>query len=471
VQLALSSGVKVRREEWGLLVFDRRTRSVYEVGLDAAPALEACARGAGFEEVLAAVAAASPKPPDSLRNELEDFLAQMRELGLLDSGPAAERLPKRGRGRLVNENESERGVVIGDFSRTPLKGPISVSVEVTSACNLLCRHCYADAVDGRRETDLNVQDYLGLIDELDRLDVFNVSITGGEPLTFQGVFDVIEECSRREMSALLSTNGTLLDPDTIKHLESAGLRTIQVSIDALESRVHDWFRGVSGAHARALAGLKRACDSRIPEIRVATVASTLNIDQIVPLMYELDRLGVQVVRILRFLPLGRGREGHEFALGNDKVVMLLNQIKEHLPNMKTLAVNFSDAFNPPIIERPSHSCSGGVTWCAINPAGYVVPCTYLNSPRTAASIGAWSLRERGLAEVWRNSPLFSDIRRIRQVVKGKCKQCAYLAECGGGCRAAAYAYTGDILACDPHCRYEPLATTGNPGALDVRTAG
>jgi radical SAM protein with 4Fe4S-binding SPASM domain len=90
-------------------------------------------------------------------------------------------------------------------------------------------------------------------------------------------------------------------------------------------------------------------------------------------------------------------------------------------------------------------CPCGVQYCRITPEGKLTPCPYL--PVVAAD-----LRQVSFAEAWRASPVFRQLRSGD--LGGKCGNCGYRALCGG-CRARAYADTGDPLAADASCAYEP----------------
>lgn len=71
---------------------------------------------------------------------------------------------------------------------------------------------------------------------------------------------------------------------------------------------------------------------------------------------------------------------------------------------------------------------------------------------------AGSLQEQSLADIYQNSPVFQMLRRP-DLIKGKCGVCEFRALCGGS-RSRAYALTGDYLASDPGCAYEPALAAG-----------
>jgi radical SAM protein with 4Fe4S-binding SPASM domain len=65
-----------------------------------------------------------------------------------------------------------------------------------------------------------------------------------------------------------------------------------------------------------------------------------------------------------------------------------------------------------------------------------------------------NIREKSVTEIYRNHPVFRELRQIH-LLKGKCGICSYRDACSGGSRARAYALTGDYLAEEPFCLHQP----------------
>lgn len=108
-------------------------------------------------------------------------------------------------------------------------------------------------------------------------------------------------------------------------------------------------------------------------------------------------------------------------------------------------------------------CPCGVQYCRITPEGKLTPCPYL-------PVVAGDLRRQPFAEVWRESAVFARIREDE--LGGKCGRCEYRLICGG-CRARAFADTGDYMGPDESCAYEPpssLAQAIRPRALTYGSA-
>ena len=98
------------------------------------------------------------------------------------------------------------------------------------------------------------------------------------------------------------------------------------------------------------------------------------------------------------------------------------------------------------MDTLSRGCLAGVGFCFVSHVGDVQPCGYFDMP-------AGNVREQPFADIWRGSPLFAELRDL-DALKGKCGACEYKRVCGG-CRARAYERTGDYLAEEPYCAYQP----------------
>ena len=97
------------------------------------------------------------------------------------------------------------------------------------------------------------------------------------------------------------------------------------------------------------------------------------------------------------------------------------------------------------MEAMTRGCLGGQGFAFVSYRGEVQPCGYLE-------LMAGDIRETPFPDIWENSRLFQQLRAVDDY-HGKCRACQYRKVCGG-CRARAYAMTGDVLGDDPICPYE-----------------
>ena len=103
-----------------------------------------------------------------------------------------------------------------------------------------------------------------------------------------------------------------------------------------------------------------------------------------------------------------------------------------------------------VASHPLHTmtrgCLGGVSFCFISHRGQIQPCGYLE-------LDCGRIGNQDFREIWEGSPIFRDLRDLNRY-QGKCGRCEFIRVCGG-CRARAYERTGDYLAEEPYCLYEP----------------
>jgi radical SAM protein with 4Fe4S-binding SPASM domain len=114
--------------------------------------------------------------------------------------------------------------------------------------------------------------------------------------------------------------------------------------------------------------------------------------------------------------------------------------------------------HPSDMNAMTKGCLAGTAVCFISHQGEVFPCGYL--PALAGD-----LKNQPFAEIWENSVVFNQLRDIDNL-KGKCGCCEFRNVCMG-CRARAFAATGDYLDEEPFCVYQP--GTKNPAAKNRDT--
>lgn len=166
-------------------------------------------------------------------------------------------------------SETARNEVGGRFPVEAVDGPPveDALLAVTDLCNERCRHCSTGEPKGHH---LDLPLLTSILRELKTLGVLRVYLTGGEILTRKDLFPLLDEVAACGYSIQLGTNGTLLRPDTVARLESYPITLVSISVDGALAFTHDEFRGVAGAHAAALAGLRALSESTI-DCRAITV--------------------------------------------------------------------------------------------------------------------------------------------------------------------------------------------------------
>lgn len=144
------------------------------------------------------------------------------------------------------------------------------------ACNMRCAHCFVD----RRRDALDPDTIKNTIQALfDRHGLFVVYYTHGEPLMSRHFEEITGFCKDLGLVQVLMTNGSLVNPQTVRQIKDSGISNVYVSVDSPDPGLHDANRNCPGAFDSALAGIRALQDGKIP-VGISTTATRQNISQI-----------------------------------------------------------------------------------------------------------------------------------------------------------------------------------------------
>ncbi|HDY67824.1 MAG TPA: radical SAM protein [Candidatus Scalindua sp.] len=341
--------------------------------------------------------------------------------------------------------------------------PHVISWNLTKGCNLLCTHCYLPTNNTQTTLNQNIpsSDELDtdaaykIIDDIAEINPNIILIlTGGEPLLRRDIFDLSRHASGKGMMVLLGTNACLINDDVAKRLRDSGVSGIGISFDSMRPDVHDSIRGLKGSWEKAIEGM-RACKRNGLEIQIQTTVFKKNYDEIPDVVAFANEMGAKVFNLFFLVCTGRGQDitditskQYEDAL---KQIYKLNKQYEGTmlvsakcaPHYRRIAYEMDP--ESALVKYYSGGCPAGTNYCRITPEGNVTPCPYMDT-----SCG--NLREKSFGEIWRDSSILQELRESN--LKGRCGECEFESMCKG-CRARAYATTGDQMAEDSWCEYEP----------------
>jgi mycofactocin radical SAM maturase len=140
-----------------------------------------------------------------------------------------------------------------------LDAPICLTWELTYACNLACVHCLSSS--GRRDPrELSTAECLGIVDELQRMQVFYVNIGGGEPTVRRDFWEIVDYATAHQVGVKFSTNGSRITPAVAQRLAASDYLDVQVSIDGATAAVNDRVRG-PGSFDTAVRAMERLADA------------------------------------------------------------------------------------------------------------------------------------------------------------------------------------------------------------------
>lgn len=338
-----------------------------------------------------------------------------------------------------------------------------VAWETTRNCNLNCAHCRASATMGPYSGELDTAASFRLLDQIREVGQPIVILTGGEPLLRPDIFDIAKYGTDKGLRMVMAPNGTLVDDENAAKMKASGIQRISISLDGATRERHDSFRGVPGAYDAALKGIASAKKAGI-EFQINTTISKLNYDQIPAILKLAEDLGAVALHIFLLVPTGRGKYIIDQEISAEEYETTLNWFydqrdKTRLQLKATCAPHYyrilrqrakedgkSVSFQTHGLDAVTRGCLGGTGFCFISHTGVVQPCGFLD-------LNCGDVTRESFADIWKNSRIFNSLRNYGNL-KGKCGACEYKGVCGG-CRARAFEATGDYLAEEPLCKYQP----------------
>ncbi|HEY1806910.1 MAG TPA: radical SAM protein [Acidobacteriaceae bacterium] len=377
------------------------------------------------------------------------------------------------------------------------RAPFLAIWETTQACDLACKHCRASAQPLSHPSQLTTAEATNLIDQIADLQVPLFVFTGGDPLKRPDIFQLIEHAAKKGVHAALTPSATpLLTRDAIARMKDSGLSRLAVSLDGSVPEIHDSIRGIPGTWQRTVDAIQYANEVALP-IQVHTVVSRLNISDLDRLSVLLTEKEIVMWSFFFLVPVGRGQladllTGEEFedvfakmweltkrvpfAIKTTEAMhyrryLIQQRMKEGRP---TVGVHDDAGAKPTAphghpgghpggpsggwASRPgSGSESQAVGWATkrVNDGRGFVFISHIGKvyPSGFLPIEGGDLHNESLAHIYQESPIFVKLRDSDQL-HGKCGACEFRNICGGS-RARAYAVTGDVMAEEPCCIYQP----------------
>lgn len=363
--------------------------------------------------------------------------------------------------------------------------------ETTQACNLACKHCRASAVGWSDPRELKFDEACKMMDAMVLLGRPVLVFSGGEPLMRKDIFELMSEARKRGLPFALSTNGTLLDEAMADRVAAARPHRVSISLDGPDAATHDAFRQSQGAFDASVSGI-RHLRARGVEVQVNTSVTTHNAHQLAQIYNLVQREDCCAWHLFMLVPVGCGLQipdEQRLAAGHYERSLrwfVETQARASMEMKATCAphvvriarqmfpggvpVTVVDGNDEPVTP-PAHrahpgalpgrhpgshpsaasgkGCLAGRGICFVSRFGQVQGCGYL-------PLAAGQLREQGLDDIWKGSELFDRLRHPAAEVGGKCGVCEYVEDCMG-CRARAFAATGNAFAEEPHCAWVPAA--------------
>ena len=377
--------------------------------------------------------------------------------------------------RLMHHDASER--------------PFIVIWEVTRACQLVCTHCRADAIRTRNPFELTTDEGCRLLDDLASFGTPRplVVLTGGDPFERPDLHELVARGTKIGLSLALSPSVTdRLTREVLVDLHDVGAKAISLSLDGATAQTHDSFRGVDGVFDDTMDAAHMVHDVGY-RLQINTTVTRGNVHELPQILKTVLELGTTLWSVFFLVPTGRGKLLEPLTAAEEEEVLhwlhdvsALVAIKAtEAPHFRRIAIQragvgadaLDDAFpvgplraqlrqetaalltgEEPRRRHPRApiDVNSGRGFAFVDHVGMVYPSGFL-----PVSVG--SVRDQSFPEIYRSSPLLQALRDPDDF-GGRCGQCEFRTVCGGS-RSHAFATSGDPMAEDPSCLYQPVAST------------
>lgn len=354
--------------------------------------------------------------------------------------------------------------------------------EITRACQLACLHCRADAIRHRDPFELTTTEGKELLDDLAAFGPPRplLVLTGGDPLERSDLVDLVSHGTALGLSVSLSPSVTpRLTRAALAELQSAGVRTVSLSLDGATPATHDAFRGIDGVFAATEETIRIVGELGL-RLQVNTTVTQQNVAELPAILDRVYRAHAALWSVFFLVPVGRGRRLKALSPREEEAVLhWLYEVSAVVPVKTTEAPQYRRVVvqrmrgeNPPLGEplferlrastselfrdavsmrsgfgsrRPPLDINAGRGFAFIDHRGLVYPSGFL--PHAVGSV-----RAAPFSVIYREAPLLRALRDP-DALGGKCGRCEFRTICGGS-RSRAFALTGDPLAEDAMCAYQ-----------------
>ncbi|MCM3664817.1 TIGR04053 family radical SAM/SPASM domain-containing protein [Mesobacillus subterraneus] len=358
------------------------------------------------------------------------------------------------------------------------ENPYIVIWEVTRACQLKCVHCRADAQNKPDPLELTPEEGIKLIDQIYEMNNPMLVFTGGDCMMREDLFDLADYAIKKGMRVSMTPSATdNVTKEKMERAKEVGLSRWAFSLDGPTPEIHDHFRGTPGSFDLTIEKVRYLNELNMP-LQLNTVISRYNYDYLEQMAELMKELKVVMWYIFLLVPTGRGQlDACLTPAEHEKVFRWLYELSKTAPyDIKTTAaqhyrrvvfqqkarenmvqmgeIRYEDTLTKDMasvidgLKRAPKGVNDGNGFVFISHTGDVMPSGLL--PLVGGNV-----REKSLADIYRNSPVFKDLRSPDKY-KGKCGVCEFRYVCGGS-RSRTYAVTGDYMGSEPFCVYIPEA--------------
>ena len=316
----------------------------------------------------------------------------------------------------------------GDFSgafhkkASEQRIPVNGTIEVTMRCNLRCKHCYQPLSHRTAHTpnELTLPEFQRIFSEITDAGCLWLLMTGGEPFLRPDFLDIYDDAKRKGLIITLFTNGTMLTPSIVDHLDEWRPFLVEISLYGATAETYEAVTGIPGSYKRCMQGIELLQEKKIP-LKLKSVLLTINRHEI----DDMQRLSSQLGLEFFYDPVINGAINGEkyplqYRLSPEEIVAI--EAKDER-RAKAWPETYETWRDVKINTRKMYTCGGGRTGFHIDAFGQMSLCLVAREPHYDLRAGSFkNCWEEFFTEVI-NREYEHDIECIHCRLRAVCAQC------------------------------------------------
>ena len=301
--------------------------------------------------------------------------------------------------------------------------PKYATICLTSRCNAKCVHCSSGRISKLHEIPKEI--VFSLLDDLNDCGVFQIGFSGGEPLMYPNIWEVLSVASKMNFKVGVGTNGYIISNSIAKKMQECGVNHVQISLDSLHENVHDSFRNLKGLSQKAKESIDILQSAGLL-VNICMTPTRVNWTELSDMIDWCVSKGIHCFNLSQFVPIGNGNISLDLTPQEWRTVLEIWQKKRDdyegamlfSAHEAQLALVATDLFN----KQHFDGCQAGRGVCCIRYDGSITPCVMMD-------VNCGNLYTESFKEVWGKSQVIRDLQN-RLNIKGKCSSCSMLYQSG-----------------------------------------
>lgn len=340
-------------------------------------------------------------------------------------------------------------------TRNRMESPVQMTIVLTRTCNFKCIYCYNDSSCSEK-IEMTTEDWEEVIEQAREIGIVKCTITGGEPLTHPGFFQILRKLEACGIITYICTNGSLIDDAAIEKFLEIGTKMVQISLDSPIEQIHDELTVSKGTFSNIVNNIKKLVKAGIKVyVKAIMIPNTFkNVGELIELCHD---MGVSNLVLDQYDLCYAGRGDNRFFLSKEQQQFVLDTVEEKKKQIHDMNINA-------ILTERAWKDKDAIVMCGAFTNSIIIVSNgdYAVCEKLAGveSMTVGNFKEMSIEEMWKSPKIQEIMNPSLERIAEPCKSCECLPACNTGCFATKQFFTDDLYAVDPRCwkaKYE-----GNP---------